>query len=271
MVVRMSAPSLCSLEQLPRVIPAETALARPGLVDLWYFPYEEIASQDPARWDSYSALLHQEERARHDRFVFPRDRLLFMATRILVRSVLSKYAPVPPKEWQFSTGMHGKPFLSGPPLPHLSALHFNLSNAHGLVICAVSTRHSQLGADVERMDRLEHPLAIAEHYFSATEIAALRRLSVEKQRERFFAYWTLKESYIKARGLGLSLPLKDFSILLREEGESSEEPQIVFAPELPDVSTNWRLALLRGSARHLVAVAVETGGTALELRGERFP
>jgi len=267
----MNAHSLRSLEQLPQVIPAETLLARPGLVDLWYFPYQETESQDPIFWDSHSTLLHKEEWTRHDRFVFPRDRLLFMATRILVRSVLSKYAPISPQEWQFSTETYGKPFLSGPPLPNVSALHFNLSNAHEMVICAVSTIHSQLGADVERMDRVEQPMDIAEHYFSAVEIAALRQLPVEQQHERFFAYWTLKESYIKARGLGLNLPLKDFSILLREEGEPPKEPQIVFAPELDDVSTNWRLALLRGSARHLVAVAVETGGAPLELRGQRFP
>lgn len=171
-------PPLAANKGFPRVIPEETVLARVGLVDLWYFPYEETESRDPALWDSYSALLHAKEWPRHDRFVYPRGRV-----------------------------------LRGPPLPNVSALHLNLSNAHGLVICTVSTLHAQLGADVERMDRVEQPMDIAEHFSSSTEITALRRLPTDQQRERFFSYWMLKESYIKARRLGLNLPLKDFSIV----------------------------------------------------------
>src|SRR6185436_18685723 len=95
-------------------------------------------------------------------------------------------------------------------------LHFNLTNTRGLVACAVSVAHAEVGVDAEALDRSGETVAIADRYFSTEEVRALRALPESAQRQRFFAYWTLKESYIKARGLGLRLPLDQFSFRLGE-------------------------------------------------------
>lgn len=250
-----------SVATLPPIMKAETLRAQPGVVDLHCFFYEEMT--DAERWAAYFALLTPAEQARHDRFYFERDRRLFLATRALVRCVLSEYASVEPAAWRFQEGERGKPFIAS---PKTAPLHFNLSNTYGLVVCAISTAHAQLGVDAECIDRPGETVSLAEHYFSPAEVRALQALPDEQKRERFFAYWTLKESYIKARGLGLALPLEQFSFELEDEKEIA----IAFDPRLADDKARWRFALLRASFRHLVAVGVDSAGAALSLRAGRY-
>ena len=67
-----------------------------------------------------------------------------------------------------------------------------------------------VGVDVEHINRtLTHD--VAERFFSPQEVADLRALPEDEQPVVFFDYWTLKEAYIKARGLGLALPLGQFT------------------------------------------------------------
>jgi 4'-phosphopantetheinyl transferase len=198
------------------------------------------------------ALLSEEEHARRARFYFARDRHTFLVARALLRTVLSRYAPVPPEAWRFALGSHGKPYLAD-----RSELSFNLSHTDGMVAVAVA-RSEELGVDVENAGRRTEPTAIADRFFSAAEVAALHRLTEEAQRERFFAYWTLKEAYIKARGLGLAIPLGQFSFEL----DQGLPIRIGCAPELGDRPDGWRFALLRASPEHPVAVAVRSNGPA---------
>lgn len=252
--------SLPSIGALPPVRVEETLAGAPGVVDLWCFFYESM--NDPATLAAYDALLTPDERTRHGRFHFERDQRLFLATRALVRTVLSQYAPVAPADWRFGAGEHGKPHIAPPRAPHL---WFNLSNTRGLVVCAVSLAHEALGTDVEAIDRRGELLAIADRSFSPFERAALRALPAEAQLARFFAYWTLKESYIKARGLGLALPLDAFSFLL----DDRDEVGVAFEPRLGDDASRWRFALHQASPRHMLAVGVDTGGAPLSLRAAR--
>lgn len=250
------------ISRLPSISVGEPLTPLPGRVDLWCFFYQGVL--DSALIDSYLALITPEERARHDRFHFERDRRLFLATRALVRTVLSHYAGVAPASWCFAEGARGKPYIESPAV--LPTLHFNLSNTPGLVVCVVSTSHQTLGVDAEYLDRPGETVGIAERYFSPREARALLAQPPAKQRERFFSYWTLKESYIKARGLGLALPLEQFSFLL----DSGPDIGIAFDPKLRDDPSRWRFELLRASPQHLIAVGVDSGGAPLSLRVVNF-
>ena len=162
-------------------------------------------------WPRTKRSMTPDERKRHQRFHFERDRRLFVATRALVRTVLSSYAAVAPADWRFGVGEHGKPRVVHPAVRPL--IHFNLANTPGLVVCLVSIAHQRIGVDAERTDhQTETPPA--DWCFSASEVKALRTLPAFTQSQRFFAYWTLKECYVKARGLGLALPLDRFSFLV---------------------------------------------------------
>jgi 4'-phosphopantetheinyl transferase len=249
-----------TVSELPAVSVAETLAGGLGIVDLWYWHDEDIAVSLRA---AHATLMTTEERDQYRRFRFERDRRLFLATRVLVRTVLSRYASVAPADWRFAAGVHGKPHVAHPPLT--PSIHFNLANTSGLVACAVSVAHEAIGVDVERAQELADAMPLAERYFAAREIQALRALPVAEQPRRFVAYWTLKESYIKARGLGLTLPLDQFSFCLAD-GRIAVD----FDHRLADDSTRWRFSLLDMSPQHVLAVGVDTGGASLSLRVARI-
>jgi 4'-phosphopantetheinyl transferase len=251
---------LAPIHRLPRIEPSTAISLAPGGVDLWCFFYEE-ATRDAELCAAYGALMSDDERERHQRFVFERDRRLFLATRALVRTVLSRYAHGEPASWRFASGKHGKPSLAS---ATDQPVYFNLSNTHGLVVCAVS-RSPELGVDTESLGRRIETAAIAGRVFSPSELAALKAQPAAAQRERFFCYWTLKECYIKARGLGLAIPLAQFAFEL----DDGPRIGISFTEELGDTPSRWQFALLRASSEHLVAVGVDAPAP-LELRATRF-
>jgi 4'-phosphopantetheinyl transferase len=78
-------------------------------------------------------------------------------------------------------------------------------------------------------------------------------------------YWTLKESYIKAHGLGLGLPLDEFSFYL-----DRDRIDIAFDIRCSEDATHWRFALLDVPQHHLIAIGVDTGGAPLSLRAWQF-
>jgi len=94
-----------------------------------------------------------------------------------------------------------------------------------MVACLIAPSQES-GIDVENVERPGETIEVADRYFSCFESAALRALPVEAQHRRFFEYWTLKEAYIKARGLGLSLPLEQFSFHI----EADRPVRISFDP-----------------------------------------
>ncbi len=77
----------------------------------------------------------------------------------------------------------------------------------------------------------------------------------ENEPRRFFDYWTFKESYVKARGLGLSLPLDKFVIVLGDG-----PPRIAIDPSLGDDGASWQLAQLRPTKEHIVSLCVRRRG-----------
>lgn len=217
-------------------------------VHVWAARSERVEAQ---LWDDYVALLSEAERERLGRFRFERNRREFCVAHVLVRETLSAYADVDPKDWAFETNAHGRPEVAA---RFGVDLRFNLSHTDGLVACAVC-RSADVGVDVEAMDRRTETVEIAERFFSARELADLRALPFAEQRDRFFVYWTLKESYIKARGLGLALPLDQFSFLI----ESAAPIRIATEPALNDDPHSWQFWYSRFSERHSLAMGVRRG------------
>ncbi len=225
-------------------------------VRLWLWSTEQAPSDLEAR---FAHWLSDEERARTERLRIERVRFEYLMTRVLCRQCLSLCEPsVAPAQWTFVRNEHGKPEVSGP--VGVGALRFNVSNTFGLVACAI-TRDHDLGVDVESRERNSDGLAIADRYFSASEVAALRALPAEQQSHRFFELWTLKEAYIKARGLGLAIPLGQFSFVL----DSPPKIGIAFDERLNDKPEAWSFALHSPSPQHQLAVALRADDAALAL------
>jgi 4'-phosphopantetheinyl transferase len=220
-----------------------------------------VRQDDPdlrARLEQYRRLLNADERAREARFHFDTDKERFVIGRALTRLQLSRFLGGDPRTWPLVTNAYGRPELAGPTPPPLG---FNVSHTHGLVAIAV-TGTTDVGVDVECITRrLTHE--IADRFFAAREVADLRQLGEGEQARVFFDYWTLKEAYIKARGMGLALPLKHFAFALRPPAL----PTISFDPEIDDDPATWQFAQSWPTAQHRLGLAVRRPpGTDLEVR-----
>lgn len=246
------------IESVPRIPAAGELLQGARDVHIWYVEYEDLC--DPVLLARYRELMTPDERERHGRFVFDRDRHQFLVTRALVRTTLSRYAPVAPPQWRFVANAYGRPEIAcaetaraaGLPAWPGPRLWFNLSNTRGLIACAVTARYDEVGVDVEHLDRDSRTIDIADRFFSPREVTALRAVPAARRQERFFVYWTLKEAYIKARGMGLSIPLEQFSF----DVDGGDDIRIAFEPELGDSPQAWRFGLFAVARRYLLAAAV---------------
>lgn len=217
---------------------------REGDVHL-YFTDDDVG--DERLLSIYRLLLTPEEQLRHDRFRFERDQRQYLVTRALVRWVLSQHAGVRPEAFVFGTNAWGKPEIRQ---PSGLSLRFNAANTYGMVACVVAQGH-KVGVDVEDTTRPGETVDIAKRFFSKREAEELRALPAHLRRERFFDYWTLKEAYVKGRGLGLSIPLHKVTIKLAQ----MSEPKVVVDPNFDD-GKRWQLNLTSPTARHRLACAV---------------
>ena len=64
------------------------------------------------------------------------------------------------------------------------------------------------GVDVENTERPRDYRGLAERRFAVEEADELKACPAEREQNHFFGLWTLKESYLKARGQGITLPLR---------------------------------------------------------------
>ncbi|MEF2550367.1 4'-phosphopantetheinyl transferase superfamily protein [Aurantimonas sp. A2-1-M11] len=199
--------------------------------------------------DAYRALLDPGEVARHDRYMVTGARDEFLVGRALLRTTLSRYRDVAPGDWRFETNRYGRPAIVG---EAPGGLVFNLSHTRGLVALAVS-HGCEIGVDVEAVGRQSATFDLAGRYFSQAEGAWVRAAAGPALAERFFAVWTLKEAYIKARGMGLALPLDGFSFTLDDDAGA---PTIAFHAGCPDDPVRWAFLRRPVSADHRLAFAV---------------
>lgn len=231
-------------------------LAR-GEVHLWLAYYDRFAATGLPQ--GYRELLTSDELSQMARFHFERDRLRYLVTRVLVRTTLSRYAPVSASEWRFVTNDYGRPAIA-PQHDGARALRFNVSHTHSLVAMAVSCG-AEIGVDVENVRLRAAPIEIADRFFSPEEAAALEELEPARRQHRFFEYWTLKESYIKARGMGLSIPLDKFTF--RYPCATSVELRTDAA--LDDAPQRWTFWQLQPHPDYLLALCVESDTNAVPL------
>ena len=138
-----------------------------------------------------------------DRLRFGKDKRLSLGAGVLLDRALRDAGITEPGE-TVAFGENGKPAF-----PACPDVRFNLSHAGTKVMAAVAP--FEVGCDVERIGAGE--LSVAERFFAPEETAFIRNLPTKEEQETLFCrIWTLKESFMKATGLGFSLPLGDFAV-----------------------------------------------------------
>ena len=162
---------------------------------------------DPALFARGLSQVSAQRREKIARFRAEGAGRLSLGAALLLNRVLAE-AGLPPAG-AFAFGPEGKPWL-----PDRPGLHFSLSHSGELVLCALSD--AELGCDVETPRRVN--AALVRRFFHPDEQRWLFSLPQGEQDAAFLRLWTLKESYVKAIGLGLSLPLDAFCVLPEGEG-----------------------------------------------------
>lgn len=196
-------------------------------VEVWTISLSTLAN----RVEEFRAFLAPDELDRAARFVFERDRRRFILARSTLRLLVGRYLDLSPTQVIFQYGPHGKPALiegqQSPP-----GLQFNVSHSGEYCLYAIAWGR-QVGVDIEVIRSDVEYLSLAERFFTRREYEKLRHTSKQDQPERFFHYWTCKEAYLKARGLGISSglavegqPHPDGSIHF-DAGEATHSPWVV--------------------------------------------
>jgi 4'-phosphopantetheinyl transferase len=155
--------------------------------------------------------LDDDERARAGRFRFERDRIRFVARRLLLRQVLSGYLGLAPAMVCYRTSPMGRPELQP-----AAGVTFSVSHSDGLAIVAVA-RGRLVGVDVERVRPIADGLDLARGFFAPREYEHLRTTTEAGRSRAFLELWTRKESYVKAIGAGMSMPFDEFDVLDRDD------------------------------------------------------
>lgn len=177
----------------PLMFPAPLTLSD---VHLWQFRFD-------APFDA--ALLSADEQARAERLRIPIRRQQFIAARVGLRTILSRYTGIEPQSLVFEYGVYGKPSLveARYASPSPAPLHFNMAHADNLALVGVALQH--IGVDLEQVRPLVAMSEMAEMSFSPDEQNALAALPKERQLAAFFRTWVRKEAFMKADGDGFRL------------------------------------------------------------------
>ncbi len=165
----------------------------------------------------------------------------------MARSLLGRRIGQEPRSIGFQVSAHGKPHLIAP-----CPVAFNVAHTCGLVVCAIGDSE-RLGVDVESASRCVDT-ALANRYFSGPEIEWLENQPSHCQSDAFLRIWTLKESFIKAVGTGLTMPLDRFAF-----GDiDSPVPRLTLLDAEHGPRTRWHSFLFQPQRDFITAITVNS-------------
>ncbi|MGG4266729.1 4'-phosphopantetheinyl transferase family protein [Peribacillus simplex] len=182
----------------------------------------KIKGSDQKVCDFLLPYVSLERREMLRRFRFSEDRLRSLFSELLIRTYAIEKWGIANEDIDFVKNKYGKPALSGFP-----DCQFNITHSGQWVVAVFDTLPVRI--DVEKVSQID--IAIADSFFSSLEKFQLNEQPEENKLSYFYKLWTLKESYIKAIGRGLSIPLHSFSFDLTEDGislQSTEENETRF-------------------------------------------
>ncbi len=201
------------------VSPLLPAMSNDSLLHFRWTRLSEDSVSDNSVWQT-SSVLTNDDRQRAGEFTRPQDQVQVLASRILLRRTLSEVLGGEPSQWRFVRTEHGKPELDP---AHRRRAFFNLTHTANFIAVAVSTVGA-VGLDAEAENRSGDIVKIARRRFSPDEVLALEPLAEEKQRQHALLLWTLKESWLKALGCGLTGSLRSSRFrILQEPAEDFQE------------------------------------------------
>jgi len=156
------------------------------------------------RLDDLGLFISLEKKSKIKRFSNKKDKIRALIGELLIRTVIAEKLGIKNKNIIFNKNQYGKPYLKD-----YENFNFNISHSGDFVVCAIDDK--PIGIDIEQVKHMEYE-DIAKIFFLASEFEYIAKADLCSRIKKFYEIWTLKESYIKCCGQGLSMPLKSFSI-----------------------------------------------------------
>ncbi len=223
------------------------------------------ASPPQVKGEDFSRLLHILDPGEQAQCLRKKTSALrdeYLAAHLLQRIHLGRSLGAPPASFRFVRDGHDKPTLvcseAGP------AGWFSLSHTAGCVLSAASTS-CPVGLDAEKLDRELDVSSLIDRCLAADEQRYVNAQSSAQKTSCFLRFWTLKEAYLKAVGLGFSV--SPASIEFDVDSIESGQPRL-----LKGVGSDekyWCFQEFAPTQHHVasVAVRIEGGGVpAIEIR-----
>lgn len=165
-------------------------------------------------YEAVYQAVSETRRKKTDEKRFMKDRCRSLGAEFLLMNACRDFG-LSYRSASVQTDENGKPFLAG------EKVFFNLSHSGEETMCVMSD--APVGCDVEKIERPN--LDLAKRFFSKEETAEiLEEADEQMQKESFYRFWTLKESYVKCRGLGLGMALDSFTISLKSGAPALIKP-----------------------------------------------
>ena len=199
-------------------------------------------------------LLSDNEKEKASKFCFKKDQNQFIISRGALRILSAAYLDMNAKEIEFKYGEYGKPEFD-----FNSDLKFNVSHSGNLGTIGF-VKNFDIGIDVEKIKNDFDVLEIVSNYFSELEIETLKKLPKEMHTEYFYRCWTRKESFIKAKSLGLTFPLDSFSVCI-----NSDKKTELLETKWDDTEKHkWKLFTFSPQLNYIGAVSIQGNVNAIE-------
>lgn len=214
-------------------------------VHLYHFAFD-----DTADLPNYQSILSPGEIQRGERYIREIDKKRFYTCYTLLRKTLADYLSINPIDIQFHKNQYGKPFIlkSQNPLN----LQFNISHSKNNLFFGLCLDHN-IGVDIEETDRTLNVNDLAKQVLSDDELRIFSQLSDQDRITGFFNAWTRKEAFLKAIGMGMYFPLKNFSVSF----VPNESEQLLNIQDDRYDKTVWTLKHFDISNTVIAAVAVD--------------
>lgn len=142
------------------------------------------------------SIFGEAERERIENISSPVARALSLGGLIALQR-LTVLSAVEEKGLEISRAEGGKPYFSGN-----NNYNFNISHSGELSVAVLSVGDSEIGVDIEAVDRERDPRKISERFFTSEEREELE--SCDFDRRTFYKLWTSKEARAKFGGEGLA-------------------------------------------------------------------
>ena len=232
------------ISEIPRVEPPEIHVWRINLV------------RPPPETARLQNILSDDGKKSAARFHFAHDQRRFVVRRAVLRQLLAVNLDLHPEEIKIDSAHFQKPKIAA--AQNSRRLQFSSSHSGDWALIALA-QNGEVGVDVEQHRPLPDAADLVKNYFSDWEIAEFARLSEPMRAEGFFNCWTRKEAFVKALGLGLTYPLKNFSVTLAP----GQPAALVAVSGDANAREKWRMVSLDVAPAHAAALVFEAGLSAV--------